>query len=107
VTDRELIEGIRDRPGMFALDGSFYPTAMFLTGLDCGTSGRLLDGFREWLLRRQSKESSFIWPLLVLEDAFPASDVHHWSSLTNEQQQPAVDHLFALLVAFLAEREVD
>ncbi|MER5530733.1 hypothetical protein ABT075_40190 [Streptomyces sp. NPDC002677] len=104
MTDRELIEKIRDRPGMFGLDGSYYPTAMFLTGLDLGTSGRLLDGFRAWLLERRSEESTFIWPLLVLEDAFPDSGVRHWTDLTREQQQPATQHLFTLLLAFLAER---
>jgi len=107
MTDRELIEKIRDRPGMFGLDGSYYPTAMFVTGLDVGTSGRLLDGFREWLIQRKGDESSFIWPLLVLEDAFPDAGIRHWTSLTESQQQPTTDHLFALLLAFLTEREGD
>ncbi|WP_329218438.1 hypothetical protein OG352_19185 [Streptomyces sp. NBC_01485] len=107
MTDRELIEKIRDRPGMFGLDGSYYPTAMFLTGLDLGTSGRVLDGFREWLLIRKGEESSYMWIPLVLEDAFPGTGIRHWKTLTESQQQLAVDHLFALLVAFLTEREAD
>ncbi|MER6787549.1 hypothetical protein ABT330_23505 [Streptomyces sp. NPDC000658] len=105
MSDRELIEMIRDRPGMFGLDGSYYPTAMFLTGLDVGTSGRLLAGFREWLLARKGEESSFTWMLLVIEDAFPATGLRHWASLTKSQEQSAVDHLFDLLLAFLAARE--
>jgi len=107
MTGIELIKKIRDRPGMFGLDGSYYPAVMLLTGLDLGTSGRLLDGFRAWLLQRGGKENSFIWPLLVLEDAFPDSGVRHWSSLTEEQQQRAMEHLFTLLLAFLAERKSD
>jgi hypothetical protein len=107
MTDRELIEKIRDRPGMYSLEGTYYPTAMFITGLDIGTSGRLLDGFREWLLARKGEESSFTWIPLVLEDAFPGTGIRHWKSLAESQQQPAVDHLFDLLTAFLAERESD
>ncbi|MER7099682.1 hypothetical protein ABT383_08360 [Streptomyces humidus] len=105
MSDRELIEMVRDRTGMFGLNGSYYPTAMFLTGLDLGTSGRLLDGFREWLLARKGEESSFTWMLLVIEDAFPGTGPRHWASLTESQQQSAVDHLFDLLIAFLVERQ--
>ncbi|GAA3844645.1 hypothetical protein GCM10022403_090680 [Streptomyces coacervatus] len=107
MNDKGLIENIRDRPGMYGLDGTYYPTAMLVLGIDLGTSGRLLDGFREWLLARKGEESSFMWMLLVLEDAFPGTGIHHWKSLTENQQQPAVDHLFALLIEFLTEREAD
>ncbi|MFF4502914.1 hypothetical protein [Streptomyces sp. NPDC001401] len=105
MNDKDCIEAIRDRPGMFGLDGTYYPTAMLVLGIDVGTSGRLLAGFREWLLARKGEESSFMWIPLVLEDAFPGTGIRHWKSLAESQQQPAVDHLFALLIEFLTERE--
>lgn len=105
MTDRELIESIRDRPEMYCLDGTYCAAAMFVAGIDLGTSGRLLDGFREWLLARKGDESSYMWIPLVLEDAFPGAGIRRWKQLTPEQQQPAVDHLFTLLVAFLSERD--
>ncbi|MEU4151715.1 hypothetical protein [Streptomyces sp. NPDC026659] len=105
MTDRELIESIRDRPGMYGLDGTYHPTAMLITGVDIGRSGRLLDGFREWLLARKGEDSSFMWLILVLEDAFPGTGIRHWRQLSDSQQSVAVDRLFALLTAFLAERD--
>ncbi|MFB0618674.1 hypothetical protein [Streptomyces sp. AGS-58] len=105
MTDTELIASIRDRPGMYCLDGSYYAAAMLVAGIDLGRSGRLLDGFREWLLARKGEESSFVWILLVLEDAFPDAGIRHWSQLTDDRQQQAVSHLFALLLAFLSERD--
>ncbi|MYW42724.1 hypothetical protein [Streptomyces sp. SID161] len=105
MTDAELIGSIRDRPGMYALDGTYYAAAMLVTGIDLGTSGRLLDGWRDWLLARKGEESSFMWIPLVLEDAFPDSEIRHWSQLTEGQQRRAVDHLFTLLLAFLSERD--
>ncbi|MEU8471909.1 hypothetical protein AB0F30_29060 [Streptomyces sp. NPDC029006] len=78
--------------------------AILVTGIDLGRSGRLLDGFREWLLARKGEESSFVWILLVLEDAFPGAGVRRWTQLTDDRQQQAVNHLFTLLLAFLSER---
>ncbi|MCD7441323.1 hypothetical protein K4B79_24250 [Streptomyces lincolnensis] len=105
MNDRELIEQIRARPGMFGLNGFSYPTAMFLTGFDLGSSNRLLHGFEEWLIARRGEQSSLGWPALVLEDAFPGADIRYWGTLTEEQQQPAVDHLFRLVLDFLDKRE--
>ncbi|MFJ4582046.1 hypothetical protein [Streptomyces echinatus] len=105
MTDRELIESIRDRPGMYALDGTFYAAAVLVTGIDLGMSGRLLVGWRDWLLARRGEETSLGWRALVLEDAFPGSEIRHWSQLTEGQQRRSVDHLFTLLLAFLSERD--
>ncbi|MEU7662565.1 hypothetical protein [Streptomyces lincolnensis] len=105
MNERELIERVRDRPGMFGLNGFYYPTVTFLDGYDLGRSGALLQGFTEWLIARKGKETSLGWRALVLEEVFPDSGIRHWSSLTEDQQQPAVDHLFALLLDFLDERE--
>ncbi|MFI2765456.1 hypothetical protein ACH5A3_42690 [Streptomyces echinatus] len=105
MTGKELIESIRDRPGMYALDGTYYATVMLVVGIDLGMSGRLLDGWRDWLLARKGEPNSRMWICLVLEDAFPGAGIWHWSHLTQEQQQHAVDHLFTLLIAFLSERD--
>ncbi|MFI9171866.1 hypothetical protein [Streptomyces lincolnensis] len=85
--------------------GLYYPTATFLTGFDLGSSNRLLRGFDEWLVARKGEKSSLGWTALVLEDAFPGAGIRHWAALTEEQQQPAVDHLFDLVLAFLEERD--
>ncbi|WP_251096557.1 hypothetical protein [Streptomyces sp. Caat 7-52] len=105
MTDRELIESIRDRPGTYALDSTYYAAAMLVAGIDLGTSGRLLDGWRDWLLARKGEESSRMWIPLVLEDAFPGTGIWHWTHLTTQEQQHAFDHLFILLIAFLSERD--
>ncbi|MEV7682940.1 hypothetical protein AB0O64_30975 [Streptomyces sp. NPDC088341] len=102
---RELIGKVRDRPGLYGLDGTYYPTVTFLMGLDMGRSGRLLDGFTEWLLRRKGEESSLGWQALTLEEAFPDAGIRHWGALTKDQQQLAVDRLFSLLLDFLDERD--
>ncbi|MEV5428416.1 hypothetical protein [Streptomyces sp. NPDC052701] len=103
--DRELIERIRARPGLYGLDTSYYPTVTFLDGYDLGRSGALLHGFTEWLVARGGEESSLGWRALVLEEAFPGAGIRHWASLSDRQQARAVDRLFTLLLEFLAERD--
>ncbi|MFI0812564.1 hypothetical protein [Streptomyces echinatus] len=102
--DKDLLQAVRARPGMYGLDGTYYPTVTFLIGYDFGRSGRLLRGFDEWLVARRGEETSLDWGALVLEDAFPGSEIRHWSQLTEGQQRRSVDHLFTLLLAFLSER---
>ncbi|WP_328496289.1 hypothetical protein OHS59_29020 [Streptomyces sp. NBC_00414] len=43
----EFVEQIRDRPGMYGLNGTYHPTAMLLLGFDLARDGDLLRGFRE------------------------------------------------------------
>lgn len=104
MNDKEFIEVIRTRPGVFGLNGSFYPTAMFLEGFDTGRSGGLLRGFREWLVLRRGERCSLQWPLLVLQEALPGIDAGRWKQpdlLTADQEGRAVDHLFSLVLEFL------
>lgn len=105
MNEKEFIEQVRARPGLFGLDGSYYPTATFLEGLDLGWSGRLLDGFSKWLVERTGEKSSLGWRALAIEEAFPGAEIRHWRSLDKEQQQHAVDVLFSLLLQFLQERD--
>ncbi|MGX1560490.1 hypothetical protein [Streptomyces sp. NPDC055506] len=107
MNDRELIAQIRARPGLYGLIGAYYPTVTFLDGYDLGRSGALLQGFTDWLVARRGEQTSLGWQALVLEDAFPDAGIRHWTALAEDQQQPAVDHLFTLLLAFLAERDAD
>jgi hypothetical protein len=72
----------------------------FLVGLDLGTGGRLLDGFREYLILRLGEESSLSWPCLALAVATPPTAPRP-RTLHDERQ--AVDGLFDLLDEFLAE----
>ncbi|MFE4369817.1 hypothetical protein ACFRMN_16610 [Streptomyces sp. NPDC056835] len=102
----EFIEQVRARPGMYGLNGSYYPTLTFLDGYDLGRSCALLRGFTEWLVTRKGEETSLGWRALALEEAFPGSETrHHWSQLEPEQEQQAVDVLFRLLLDFLHERD--
>ncbi|MCD7441324.1 hypothetical protein K4B79_24255 [Streptomyces lincolnensis] len=105
--DREVIEAIRDHPQGYGLDGTYYPTAMFLTGIDVGRSNETLRGFTEWLVVRRGELNSFYWHKLVLLDLFPDMSLYTWRSpehLTPEQHQQAVEHLFSLVLEFLDVR---
>ncbi|MFE2498419.1 hypothetical protein [Streptomyces scopuliridis] len=105
MNDREFIEQVRTRPGLFGLHGSYYPTVMFLVGFDLGRSDGMLSRFTEWLAMRKGEETSLNWIALVLEEAFPDAGIRHWGSLDKEQEQHAVDCLFSLLLEFLADQD--
>jgi len=106
VNDKEFIEQVRDRAGMFGLNGSYYPTAMFLQGFDIARCGGLLRGFTEWLVVRKGECSSFNWLASVFDEALPGVGVRHLKNgLTPDQDQQAVDHLFSLVLEFLDVRD--
>ncbi|WLW54142.1 hypothetical protein [Streptomyces sp. YU58] len=105
--DKEFIEEFRDSPEGFGLDGTYYPTVMFLTGIDMGRSGGLLRGFTEWLVVRRGKCNNLYWHQLVLLDAFPDMRLQGWKSpehLTPDQHRQAVENLFSLVLEFLDVR---
>ncbi|GAA4043849.1 hypothetical protein [Streptomyces shaanxiensis] len=107
MNDKQFVEALRDSPQGYGLNGTYYPTAMFLTGIDFGRSGGLLRGFTEWLVVRRGECSSFYWHKLVLLDLFPDIDLKGWKNedhLTPEQHRQAVDHLFSLVLEFLDVR---
>ncbi|MEV8389348.1 MULTISPECIES: hypothetical protein [unclassified Streptomyces] len=105
MNDKEFIDQVRARPGLFGLQGSYYPTVMFLVGFDLGRSRGMLSGFTEWLVMRKGEETSLNWIALVLEEAFPDAGIRHWGSLNEHQEQHAVDCLFSLLHEFLHEQD--
>ncbi|MFF5183793.1 hypothetical protein ACFY30_08385 [Streptomyces sp. NPDC000345] len=105
--DKAFIEAIRDTPEGFGLNGTYYPTAMFLTGTDLGRSGGLLRGFREWLVVRRDECNGLQWHQPVLLDLFPGMKLQGWKHpdhLTPEQHAQAVEHLFSLVLEFLDVR---
>ncbi|MFI5677361.1 hypothetical protein [Streptomyces cellulosae] len=108
MNDRKFFEGVRSRPGLYGLNGSYKSTFMFLIGFDEARSGGLLRGFTEWLVVRKGECSSFGWQALVLDEALP--DVESWGwnkleKLNSQQERKAVDLLLSLLLEFLAVRD--
>lgn len=104
MSDRRVVEEIRERPALFGLDGSFSQSVAFLLGLDLGRSGGLLRGFTEWLIVRRGRETSLRWTALVLEEFAPGVD-RAAARLDTEQSRRAAQSLFTLLVEFLELRE--
>lgn len=100
---RELFALVRQRPGMYGLDGSFAHFSIFVTGCDAGTSWSLLAGFREWLIVRVNDGDNLAWPFLVLWLAFPLGK--NPNELDANDNAVAVDMLFRLLDEFLELRE--
>ncbi|MBT2389049.1 hypothetical protein J7E87_06340 [Streptomyces sp. ISL-1] len=102
--DKQVIEQLRARPGMYGLNGTYHPTAMLLIGFDLARDGGLLRGFREWLIVRKGERSSLVWYALVFQEALPGVSLRNWGRLEPEQDQRAVDHLFSLVLEFLDVR---
>jgi hypothetical protein len=126
---RELFQQIRERPGMWGLDGSYGQFCAFLLGCDAGNAWSLLIGFREWLVVRfkeSHRPDNVVWDGLILWLAFPECwrATPLWAdksvavytlelpagtrtdpSETNNHARRAVELLFDLLDAFWEERE--
>lgn len=104
----EHLELIRTRPGMYGLDGSYGSYVTYLYGYDAGTQGSALLGFREWLLLKLGRQSSFVWSSLITELAVPgASGSFGYRGLDEEQNQTAVQALFQFLRDFLRDRDAE
>ena len=81
-------------------DLDFDTLVAFLVGLDLGTRGRLLEGFREYLILRLGEESSLAWPGLAIAATAPQVAPR---PRTPDDDRQAVDGLFDLLDESLAE----
>ncbi|MEU9240574.1 hypothetical protein [Streptomyces shenzhenensis] len=105
---REHLELVRTRPGMYGLDGSYGNYVTYLYGYDAGTQGSALLGFREWLLLKLGRQSSFVWSSLITELAVPgASGSFGHRGLDEEQDRRAVKALFQFLEDFLQDRDAE
>ncbi|MFJ8490509.1 hypothetical protein ACIRBZ_19455 [Streptomyces sp. NPDC094038] len=94
------------RPGMYGLDGSYGDYVTYLCGYDAGARDSALLGFREWLLLKLDRPSSFVWPRLVTELVLPeASPGRGYRGLDEKQSSVVVEALFQLLGEFLRDRD--
>jgi hypothetical protein len=98
---QELVTAIRREPARHGLDGTFATTTAFILGLDAGTSGSMLTGFREWLVVRLDRDHNLTWPALVRHLA-PGGWIH---PLTPRADTEAVITLHRLLAEFFDARE--
>lgn len=93
---------------MYGLDGSYGDYVTYLYGYDAGTQGSALLGFREWLLLRLGRRSSFVWSSLITELAVPGdSGSFGYRGLDEEQNRTAVRALFQFLGDFLQDRDAE
>jgi hypothetical protein len=76
---------------------TFSTATAFLNGYDQALSGRMLDGFREWLILQIGQESNLTWSGLVLE-LLGDSDAQG-------DPEKLIDELFALLDRFITVRD--
>jgi hypothetical protein len=103
---RTLFAQVHSHPGLFGLDGSYGQFCAYVDGVDTGNAGRLLTGFREWLVTRLGDGDNLVWRGLVLRLAFPDTDSIRLEALSEaEPNRTAADTLFALLEEFLALTE--
>jgi hypothetical protein len=78
----------------------FDTLVAFVVGFDLGTHGRLLEGFREYLILRLGEESSLGWPGLAIAVSAPQAAPR--PTTPDDDHQAAVG-LFDLLDEYLAE----
>ncbi|MFD4172099.1 hypothetical protein [Streptomyces anulatus] len=108
MSDKDFIESVRDRPGIYGLGGSYGDAVMFLIGFNEARSGGLLRGFTEWLVVRKGECSSLGWQALVLDEALPHIEGwgrHKLRSTNSQQEKEAVQLLLSLLREFLTVRD--
>ncbi|MFJ9624614.1 hypothetical protein [Streptomyces sp. NPDC101181] len=107
MTDKEIIERVRENQSAYGLNGTYHSTAMFIMGFNQARVGGLLRGFHEWLAVRKGELSSQHWVGRVLTQALPELEFQGFDDLhlEPEQEQRAVDHLFSLVLEFLEVRD--
>ncbi|MCU7724234.1 hypothetical protein ODJ79_10955 [Actinoplanes sp. KI2] len=102
---RTQFQAIHKRPQLYGLDGSYGQYCAYLAGLDAGNDGRLLTGFREWLVTRLGDGNNLTWQGLVIHLARPDGAAGGRAAVESADRDPAViDTLFALLDEFFALR---
>lgn len=100
---RELLRKVRQRPGMYGVGNNLREIHAFIHGLDAGTSYRLLDGFREFLILKTGGGENLGWPSLVNLLVIGASEHRSRSPESPDEEQMVLDATFELLDEFLAE----
>jgi hypothetical protein len=98
---RAQFQAIQRRPQLYGLDGSYGQFCAYLSGLDTGNGGRLLTGFREWLVTRLGHGDNLSWPGLVIHLARPDGPASGREAVESADRDPAViAKLFDLLDEF-------
>jgi hypothetical protein len=105
--EREFLNLVRLRPGMYVSRPSFSTLAAYVGGYmghawRCGDS--VFDGWHDWLADRLGHSRNLVWPVLVVRLALPDSAGSPWD-LVPEDDARAVGTMFGLLDEFLSERE--
>ena len=77
--------------------------ASYILGYDAALKGALLIGFNEWLALRLNKWPNLIWSAAVLGILFGDP----WAEVAPERDRDAIEGVFELVAAFVAERGED
>lgn len=102
---RALFSSVRRRPEMYGVQNSFPAVCAYLNGVDAGTEGKALAGFREYLVLRAGKGNNLVWEGLVRHIAFPGNDHLPSDYLADpDRERHALETLFDVLDDFLATR---
>ncbi|MGK8524602.1 hypothetical protein ACRS6B_25020 [Nocardia asteroides] len=98
---RELLRNVSARPGMYFAGSElgYDKLVAFITGVDIGSQGSMLAGFREFLILKLDGGDNLAWFGLVIRICVPAAA----RPLGGDDEKAAVDGLFDLLDEFLAE----
>lgn len=85
---------------MYVPGTTYLATCSFIAGYRWGSGDESLDSFRSWLVSRGRARPELGWPWLVLSEIYPTDRLPDIANLNDEQNQQAVEVLFALLEEF-------
>lgn len=100
-TLREFLPQLRRQLGLFVPRATFLATCAFIAGYRWGSSDASLDGFHDWLLERGNGRSELGWPWLVLSQLYSNERLPDIATLTEAEDQDAIERLFDLLAEYL------
>jgi len=92
---------------MYICRMEFYTAAAFVDGFNSATGGRLLDGWREWLIVKVGSGNNLSWHVLFLWFAFPGDHIPEEKIVADADQAALIKHLGETLNSFWAAREED
>lgn len=100
---RDRFQQFASSLGMWTIHASFLEACAFVSGFDAAMHGKVLVGFRPWLVARTgSDRPELAFPSLVFQHAFPdlPSDLR---ALAPDDDARATGALFALLDEYFKE----
>ena len=100
-----LLEILRNRRGMFLMEGTYGEACALIVGYDVATSGGFLDGFGEWLAVIADRESHLTWWLHALAITHGVDDARKVVLVSAAEHHRAIIGLADLLERF--RRELD